>query len=75
VATSVETNCTNRLKIFITNKTIRLLDIINCPFTKKRRRFGVWIVIKKLRGLWSASEIYRLSDRHLLVKFSANFCG
>jgi hypothetical protein len=23
----------------------------------------------------SASELYRLSDRHLLAKFSANFCG
>jgi hypothetical protein len=23
----------------------------------------------------SASELYRLSDRHLSAKFSANFCG
>jgi hypothetical protein len=29
----------------------------------------------KLRGLYSASELYRLSDRHLSAKFSANFCG
>jgi hypothetical protein len=29
----------------------------------------------KLRGLQSASEIYRLSDRHLSAKCSANFCG
>jgi hypothetical protein len=29
----------------------------------------------KLRGLQSASELYRLSDRHLSAKFSANFCG
>jgi hypothetical protein len=29
----------------------------------------------KLRGLQSASELYRLIDRHLLTKFSANFCG
>jgi transcriptional regulator of NAD metabolism len=28
----------------------------------------------KLRGLQSASELYRLSDRHLSTKFSANFC-
>jgi hypothetical protein len=28
-----------------------------------------------LRGLYSASELYRLINRHLLVKFSANFCG
>jgi hypothetical protein len=28
-----------------------------------------------LRGLQSASELYRLSDRHLSTKFSANFCG
>jgi hypothetical protein len=28
---------------------------------------------KELRGLWSASELYRLSDRHLSTKFSANF--
>jgi hypothetical protein len=26
-----------------------------------------------LRGLQSASELYRLSDRHLLAKFSTNF--
>jgi hypothetical protein len=30
---------------------------------------------KNLRGPWSASELYRLSDRHLSTKFSANFCG
>jgi hypothetical protein len=30
---------------------------------------------KKLRGPQSASELYRLSDRHLSTKFSANFCG
>jgi hypothetical protein len=30
---------------------------------------------KKLRGPWSASELYRLSDRDLLAKFNANFCG
>jgi hypothetical protein len=29
----------------------------------------------KLRGLYSTSELYRLSDRHLLAEFSANFCG
>jgi hypothetical protein len=29
----------------------------------------------KLRGPYSASELYRLSDRHLSTKFSANFCG
>jgi hypothetical protein len=29
----------------------------------------------KLRGPWSASELYRQSDRHLSTKFSANFCG
>jgi hypothetical protein len=29
----------------------------------------------KLRGLQFASELYRLSDRHLSAKFSANFCG
>jgi hypothetical protein len=28
-----------------------------------------------LRGPWSASELYRLSDRYLSTKFSANFCG
>jgi hypothetical protein len=28
----------------------------------------------KLRGPQSASELYRLSDRHLSTKFSANFC-
>jgi hypothetical protein len=28
----------------------------------------------KLRGPQSASEVYRLSDRHLSTKFSANFC-
>jgi hypothetical protein len=27
----------------------------------------------KLRGPWSASELYRLSERHLSMKFSANF--
>jgi hypothetical protein len=31
--------------------------------------------INKFRDLQSASELYRLSDRHLLAKFSANFCG
>jgi hypothetical protein len=30
---------------------------------------------KNPRYLWSASELYRLSDRHLSMKFSANFCG
>jgi hypothetical protein len=29
----------------------------------------------KLRGPWSASELYRLIDRHLSTKFSVNFCG
>jgi hypothetical protein len=29
----------------------------------------------ELRGLQSASELYRLSDSHFLTKFSANFCG
>jgi hypothetical protein len=29
----------------------------------------------KLRGLQSASELYRLIDRHRSAKFSANFCG
>jgi hypothetical protein len=29
----------------------------------------------KPRGLKSSSELYRLSNRHLSVKFSANFCG
>jgi hypothetical protein len=29
----------------------------------------------RLRGPYSASELYRLSDRHLSTKFSANFCG
>jgi hypothetical protein len=28
---------------------------------------------KKLRGLQSASELYRLNERHLLAKFSVNF--
>jgi hypothetical protein len=28
-----------------------------------------------IRGPWSASELYRLSDRHFSTKFSANFCG
>jgi hypothetical protein len=36
---------------------------------------AIKLVINKLRGLESASELYRLSDRHLLTKFSANFCG
>jgi hypothetical protein len=30
---------------------------------------------KKLNGLQSTSELYRLSDCHLLVRFSADFCG
>jgi hypothetical protein len=34
-----------------------------------------WQQTNKLRGLSSASELYRLGDRHLLAKFSANFCG
>jgi hypothetical protein len=29
----------------------------------------------KLRGPQSASELYRLIDRHLSTKFSVNFCG
>jgi hypothetical protein len=33
------------------------------------------ITKNKLRSLYSASELYRLPDRHLLAKFSANFCG
>jgi phage FluMu protein gp41 len=30
---------------------------------------------KKLRGPFSTSEIYRLTDRHLSTKFSTNFYG
>jgi hypothetical protein len=33
------------------------------------------VYTKNLRGPYSASELYRLSDRHLSTKFSANFCG
>jgi hypothetical protein len=29
----------------------------------------------KLRGPWSASELYLLIDRHLSTKFCVNFCG
>jgi hypothetical protein len=29
----------------------------------------------KPRGPYSASELYRLSNRHSSTKFSANFCG
>jgi hypothetical protein len=29
----------------------------------------------KLCDPYSASELYGLSDRHLLAKFIANFCG
>jgi hypothetical protein len=29
----------------------------------------------KLRGLWSASKLYRLRDRHWSANFSANFFG
>jgi hypothetical protein len=32
------------------------------------------LVFLKLRGSYSARELYRLSDRHCLAKFSANFC-
>jgi hypothetical protein len=31
------------------------------------------VMQNKLRGSWSASELYRLSDSHLSTKFSANF--
>jgi hypothetical protein len=34
-----------------------------------------WTKKNKLRGPSSASELYRLNDRHLSTKFSANFCG
>jgi hypothetical protein len=30
---------------------------------------------QQLRGPYSASELYRLNDRHLSTKFNANFCG
>jgi hypothetical protein len=33
------------------------------------------VISNKLRGPWSASELYRLIDRHLSTKFSVNFCG
>jgi hypothetical protein len=36
--------------------------------------FIYWIQ-NKLLGPYSASELCRLSDRHLSTKFSANFCG
>jgi uncharacterized protein YwgA len=29
----------------------------------------------KLRGPWSASELYQLIDHHFLAKFSTNFSG
>jgi hypothetical protein len=31
--------------------------------------------ISELRGFQSASELYRLSDRHRSANFSANLCG
>jgi hypothetical protein len=48
------------------------------PFAQEQRN-ALYSTIQankqnKLRGSWSASELYRLSDRHLSAKFSANFC-
>jgi hypothetical protein len=42
--------------------------------------FETWCTMQavqknKLRGPYTTSELYRLSDCHLLIKFSANFCG
>jgi hypothetical protein len=39
-----------------------------------QRRIEMWVT-NKLRGPQSASELNRPSDRHLLAKFSVNFCG
>jgi hypothetical protein len=33
------------------------------------------VIIALLRGLQSANELYRLSDRRMSTKFSTNFCG
>jgi hypothetical protein len=38
-------------------------------------RRGHTFLQSKLRGPKSASELYRLSDRHLSTKFSAKYCG
>jgi hypothetical protein len=42
---------------------------------ERAMKFPSFIQTNKLRGPWSASELYRLSDRHLSAKFSANICG
>jgi hypothetical protein len=34
-----------------------------------------WPITNELRGPQSARELYRLSDRHMSAKFSAEFCG
>jgi hypothetical protein len=50
------------------NTNRKCCHVTKLPGYKKRNK-------NKLRGLQSASELYRLSDRHLLPEFSANFCG
>jgi hypothetical protein len=40
-----------------------------------REKLKSYLTKNKHRGPKSASELYRLIDRHLQMKFSANFCG
>jgi hypothetical protein len=53
------------LQKFLTTK-FPLHDFVEVSCTVKKT---------KLHGLQSARELYRLIDRHLSAKFSANFCG
>jgi hypothetical protein len=46
----------------------------------KNLKWSIYIYIyiytqKKIRGPQTASDLYRLIDRHLWTKFRANFCG
>jgi hypothetical protein len=52
------------------------LATVQCPAHKDSRETpsAFQTIIAILRGLQSASELYRLRDRHLSTKFSANFC-
>jgi hypothetical protein len=54
--------CSERLTVGYRTETFSLIN---------DKHFCEYLL--KLRGPWSASELYRLSDRHLTTKFSGNF--
>jgi hypothetical protein len=82
----IELRSVNTVICLATNRNFetvyRLLRTISigASVIKLRLHYDIDLLVfsiqtNKLRGPQSASELYRLSDRHLSTKFRANFCG